>query len=156
MKKIVLLLPILAVMGAAGFFAEPYLFRPPEILTEQAAAPEAETKEVLFKMPLGKFTMQVVGNRRTLHLLFDIDVYLAGAANFERLNGAMGRAQLRDVTVREVAELAETALWVNDENIANLDPRLLAEEIVRRLYRTFPSVRTAKVNQFAANVSVKN
>jgi hypothetical protein len=115
----------------------------------------AKPKEMLFKMPLGKFTLQVVENKRILHMLMDLDVYIAGNANFEKMNGAMGRAQFRDTTISEIAEMAETAMWVREENINDLDRRFLAEQIVRRLYQTYPSVRTARINQFVATVNVR-
>lgn len=155
-KKLLFLIPLLAIMVVAGYFAEPYVFRPPEALMTPVETVEQPKSEMLFKMPLGKFTVQVPRNKQTLHMRFDIDVYLQGAANFERMNGAMGRAQLRDATVREIAEMAHTAVWMNDDNIKDLDRRFLAEQIVRRLHRSFPMLKTARVNEFAANVSVKN
>lgn len=143
-----------AIFAAAGFFAEPYLFRPPPP-TSPSEVDGGKPAEVLYKMPLGKFTLQVVQRKRSVHLLFDIDVYMAGSANFEKMNGAMGRAELRDTTIREIAEMAETALWANTEDLETLDKRFLAEEIVRQLYLTYPMVRTARVNQLTASVSVR-
>ena len=67
----------------------------------------------------------------------------------------MGRVKLRDATVAAIAEIAETALWVDREDIQNIDRRVLVEDIVRRLYRTFPMVQTARINEFAATVSVR-
>jgi len=155
-KKLLVLLLIPAVMAVAGYFAEPFLFRPDPATEAPAEEAQKERPPVLFKMPLGKFTVQVPKNTQTLHMRFDIDVYLEGAANFERLNGAMGRATLRDAMVSEIAEMAQTALWVNDDDIANLDRRFLAEQIVRRLYRSFPMLKTAQVNEFSANFSARN
>lgn len=157
MKKILLILPLIGVMGAAGYFAEPYLFRPPEqAKADEVEMPEAAPREVLFKMPLGKFVVQVPRNRQSIHILFDIDLYMAGAANFERLNGAEGRARLRDATVQSVAEITETALWIDNEDLTKLDPRRMAEEVVRKLYPTFPMMRTARINELHANVSTSN
>ena len=154
LKKIIILLGVVIAFAAAGFFAEPYLFRPAPSTMETMDAPE-KPQEQLFKMPLGKFTLQIIHKKRTLHLLFDIDVYIAGLANFERMNGAMGRASLRDATIRELSKMSETALWVDSQKIEDLDRRFLAEQIVRQLYRTYPMVRTARVNRMDASVSAR-
>lgn len=159
LKKGLALVLVVAVFAAVGYFAEPLLFRPPPPPTpdpgaaSQAAPPPP--KQTLFKMPLGKFTLQVSQKKRRMHLLFDVDIYIAGAANFEKMNGAMGRAKLRDTTIREISEMAEAALWIDIDDIESLDRRFLAEQIVRQLYLTYPMVRTARINQFTATISVR-
>ncbi|WP_372884245.1 flagellar biosynthesis protein FlgH [Shimia sp.] len=155
LKKVLVLVLAAAVFAAAGYFAEPFLFRPPEpeVTAEDGQAP-APPPQTLFKMPLGKFVLQMSHKKRRMHLLFDVDIYIAGAANFEKMNGAMGRAQLRDTTIREISEMAEAALWIDIDDIENLDRRFLAEQLVRQLYLTYPMVRTARINQFTATISV--
>ena len=154
LKKVLVLVLAAAVFAAAGYFAEPFLFRP-EAPAEDVHTSHAPPKETLFKMPLGKFTLQVSQKKRRMHLLFDVDIYIAGAANFEKMNGAKGRAKLRDTTIREISEMAEAALWINIDEIENLDRRFLVEQLVRQLYLTYPMVRTARINQFTATISAR-
>ncbi len=154
-KKLLIAFPIILVMLAAGYFLEPYIFQSAPDSEAVADMEPKKPKVMLFKMPLGKFTLQVVKDKRNLHMNFNIDVYIAGSAEFERMNGAMGRVKLRDATVAAIAEIAETALWVDREDIQNIDRRVLVEDIVRRLYRSFPMVQTARINEFAATVSVR-
>ncbi len=154
LKKVLVLILATAVCAVAGYFAEPFLFRPDPVV-EQAHVPTKPRAPTLFKMPLGKFTLQVSQKKRRMHLLFDVDIYIAGSANFEKMNGAMGRALLRDATIREISEMAEAALWINVDEIESLDRRFLAEQIVRQLYLTYPMVRTARINQFTATISAR-
>lgn len=155
-KKLILGLALALPFGAAGYFGEQFVARPEpeEKMAKEPMAAKVES-DMLFKMPLGKFTIRVAKETRVLHLLFDIDLYLLGATEFERLNGAMGRALLRDGTISVISEMAETALWITEEELENLEKRFLAEQIVRKLYLTFPMVRTARINQFTAGVSVR-
>lgn len=138
-----------ALAGAAGYFGEA-LLRP-------SAAPEGEMpvaekkQELLFKMPLGKFTMQITEPQRIIHLVFDIDLYVMGAGAFQDINGAVGRAELRDATVTAIAEIAETKLGLADAVMDEAGKTRLAEEIVRELYPNWPMVRAARINSFIAN-----
>ena len=99
-------------------------------------------------MPLGKFTVQVMQPQTTLHLVIDMDVYLAGASEFERLNGAEGRARLRDSAIGVLSDMAETTLWVDEGEESNIDTDALLEELVRKMHRSFDAIRTARINQF--------
>ena len=99
-------------------------------------------------MPLGKFTVQVLQPRSALHILMDLDVYIAGAANFERLNGLEGRNRMRDATVGIISDMAETTLWLERGEEEHIDQAKLAEDIVRKLHVKFRSLRTAKINEF--------
>jgi len=107
-------------------------------------------------MPLGKFTMQIIQSRKILHLVFDMDVYVMGASSFHEINGAVGRARLRDATVSAIAELAETDLSLAQPIEEEARKAELAAQIVRKLYVNFPAVRTARLNSFYANTSLRN
>lgn len=153
MLKVVIMGVIVVAAGALGYVGEQFM-RP------TAAPPPADdvpdkTKKLLFKLPLGKFTMQVVQTRSTLHLVFDFDVFIMGAAAFQEINGAVGRAKLRDATVAAIAELAETDLTLAEPMEDSERMEQLAAKIVRKLYEDFPVVRTARVNTYHANVTLR-
>lgn len=139
--------------GALGYFGES-LMRP-------KAAPDPEhpivdkASTLLYKMPLGAFTMQVLQPTRAVHLIFDIDVYVMGATAFQEINGAVGRARLRDATVSAIAELAATDLSFSEPQTDEASKVALAEKLVRKLYVNFPMIRTARVNRFIANISAR-
>lgn len=97
-------------------------------------------------MPLGKVTVQIIKPKRIMHMVADIDLFVMGVAEFEAINGAMGRARLRDAVVTSVAELAETEIWMLKEDSSEKTRRMLSEYLVRRIYEDFPSIRTARVN----------
>ena len=158
MKK---LLPIILgplLLGPLGYFLGGMLAPDPVEPTETAAAESMEAKgevvatpqEILYKMPLGKFTVQVLQPNNVLHLVIDMDVYMAGAGEFERLNGAEGRARLRDSAIRIFSDMAETTLWLDEGEENNLDHRMIVEEVVRNMHRSFDAVRTARINEFSA------
>lgn len=153
MVKFLILGVAVAGAGAAGYFGEQF-FRP-------TAAPEGEhaavakKPELLFELPLGKFTMQIIRDNQILHLLFDVDVFILGSAEFQKINGAVGQARLRDATVTAIAELAETELALA-ETVMNEEGRTaLAAQIVRKLYVDFPIIRTARINSFVANTTAR-
>ena len=155
MIKFLIIGVVVAGAGAAGFFGE-RLMRP----TEAPAGPEEAAKEAkaeaLFKLPLGKFTMQLLQPRSTLHLVFDIDVYVMGAGAFGEINGAVGRAKLRDATVTAIAELAETDLSLAAPMDDAERKKKLAAQIVRKLYVDFPVIRTARINSYKSNLSLRD
>jgi len=131
--------------GALGFFGERML-RPSDAPAAQYAG-ASPNSQLLFKFPLGNFTMQIQQSNKILHMAFDIDVFVMGAKAFNNINGAVGRAKLRDGMVTAIAELAETdaSFAVNDDDAER--KKILAQKIVRKLYLDFPMVRTARINQ---------
>ncbi len=151
MIKILIMGVMVAGAGALGYFGERFLR-----MTE-APAPEHpigdKKGQLLYKMPLGAFTMQVGQGKRTLHLVFDIDVYVMGASSFQDINGAVGRARLRDATVVAIAGLAETDISFREPVTDDASKLALSEKIVRKLYVNFPTIRTARINTFFANFS---
>lgn len=151
MKKLIIILLGPLLLGPAGFFLGKMLIPEPvaEAEAENGAGVVAATpEEILYKMPLGKFTVQVLQPRSSLHILLDLDVYIAGAANFERLNGLEGRNRMRDATVGIISDMAETTLWLEKGEEENIDQAKLAEDIVRKLHLKFRSLRTAQINEF--------
>ena len=153
-----LLIPVAAgLFGAAGYFGGQMLAPAPEPEKpmEEASAAAVEAKPMLFKMPLGKVTIQIIKPKKILHMLIDLDIYVKGAAAFESINGAMGRAKLRDLTVTTVAQLAETELWMLEEDTSEQSKRRLSEYIVREIYKTYPEVRTARINRISYNSSAR-
>lgn len=155
MKKLLLVALVPLVMGAAGFGAGWFLMPRPAPVSATAGADNAP-KEVLFKMPLGKFTIQVLQPGRILHIVIDMDVYIAGAADFERLNGANGRARLRDATIAAASDLAETTLWTDKGTEDALDKNVLAEQIVRKLHSSFNTVRSGRINELWVTENARN
>lgn len=145
-----LLIPVAAgIFGAAGYFGGQMMAPEPKPMDDKKASMEKEkdAPPVLFKMPLGKVTIQVIRPKVAKHMLLDLDIYINGAKAFESINGAMGRAKLRDATVIAVAQLAETELWMLNEDVSEGTKRKLAEYIVREVHKTYPEVLTARVNK---------
>lgn len=160
MKKLIIILLGPLLLGPAGYFIGKMLAPEPveapvEMAEDTAGEVAATAEEILYKMPLGKFTVQVLQPRSVLHILMDLDVYLAGSANFERLNGLEGRNRLRDATVSIISDMAETTLWLEKGEEDHIDQTEIAEEIVRKLHLKFRSVRTAKINEFNAARSLR-
>ena len=153
MIKILVLGVMVGGAGALGYFGERFL------RLTGAGSPEHpivdRKSELMYKMPLGGFTMQVMQRKRSLHLVFDIDVYVMGAASFQEINGALGRARLRDATVAAIADLAETDMSFRKPVTDDASKVALAEKIVRKLYVNFPIVRTARINRFIAKTSAR-
>lgn len=162
MKKILIILLGPLILGPAGYFLGQMMApEPPPAPAEMADAEmvkekekpgkvAAAPKEILYKMPLGKFTVQVMQPENVLHIVIDMDVYLAGASEFERLNGAEGRARLRDGAIGVLSDMAETTLWVDEGEEHNLDRLKMIEEIVRKMHRDFDAIRTARINEFSS------
>jgi len=159
MKKLLIILFGPLLLGPAGYILGKMMApEPTEIaeiddkpaaeMAEKAGEVAATPKEILYKMPLGKFTVQVMQPRTTLHLVIDMDVYLAGASEFERLNGSEGRARLRDSAIGILSDMAETSLWVDEGEESNIDTDALIEELVRKMHRSFAAIRTARINEF--------
>ena len=155
MKKLIIILLGPLLLGPAGYFIGKMMAPEPVEMADamekdKAGEVVATPEEILYKMPLGKFTVQVLQPRSVLHILLDLDVYMAGSANFERLNGLEGRNRLRDATVGVISDMAETTLWLEKGQEEQIDQAELAEEIVRKLHLKFRSLRTAKINEFTA------
>ena len=153
MLKVIVMAVLVVGAGALGYLGERFM-RP-----QQAPPPEnpsvEKPKKLLFKMPLGKFTMQILQSDSTLHLAFDLDVYVMGANAFQSINGAVGRTKLRDATVTAIAELAETDQDLADAQDDDERKQQLTERLVRKLYVDFPEIRTARINKLSANVSLR-
>ncbi|WP_421750003.1 flagellar biosynthesis protein FlgH [Cognatishimia sp.] len=153
MKKLIIILLGPLLLGPTGYFLGKMMA--PDPVEAAAMAEENEAgivaatpEEILYKMPLGKFTIQVLQPRSVLHILLDLDVYIAGSGNFERLNGLEGRNRLRDATVTVISDMAETTLWLDKGEEEHIDQEQLAEDIVRKLHLKFRSLRTAQINEF--------
>lgn len=146
MKNMLILIAGPLLLAPLGYFGGQTLLPPPELPDPAVEMDAPPAEEELFKMPLGGFTIQVRQPDRVLNIVIDLDVYLAGADEFDRLNGAEGRNRLRDATITEVVGMTESSLWLKEGEEALLAPEELAEKIVRRLYRRFNAVRTARIN----------
>jgi len=154
-KKILMIFVVPLIMGAVGYAAGVFLIptsAPSSGRSTEAAAPARET---LYKLPLGRITIQVMQPRRIVHIRIDLDVYIAGAGEFEKINGAKGRAYLRDATIAAISDLAESTLWTDEGREMDIDKEELARQIVLKIYRDFPMVRTARVNRFDTTRSAR-
>ncbi|WP_370399509.1 flagellar biosynthesis protein FlgH [Sulfitobacter sp. JB4-11] len=149
MIKILILVTVVLGAGAAGFFGERF-FRPVE--AAKAMDRLKDEKELLFKMPLGRFTVKLPKGQEVVQLVFDIDVYIMGAVAFQNINGALGRARLRDATVTAMAEMAEREVGLAEVVLADSGKTALAKKVVRKLFVRFPEVRTARVNSFVVKI----
>lgn len=155
MKKLLLILLVLLAMGGIGFAAG-WLLMPRQAPPSAGGAAAASHDPLLYRMPLGRITIQVLQPKRILHVQIDMDVFIADATNFERLGDAEGRARLRDATIGAVSDLAETLLWVDPGQEDTLDQQALAEQIVMKLNTSFPSVRSARLNSLIAHPTPRN
>lgn len=160
MKKLIIILLGPLLLGPAGYFLGKMLTPAPVEVAESktddgSGIVAATSNEILYKMPLGKFTVQVLQPRSALHILLDLDVYIAGSANFERLNGLEGRNRMRDATVGIISDMAETSLWLEKGEEEQIDQAQLAEDIVRKLHLKFRSLRTAKINELTTARSLR-
>ena len=149
MMKILLLVVVVLGAGAAGYFGERFM-RP--VAAEPAMDKPEDTADLLYKMPLGRFTVKLPKGDEVVQLVFDIDVYIMGAVAFGNINGALGRARLRDATVTAMAEMAEREVGLAEQVLDDAGKAILAEKVVRKLYVNFPEVRTARVNSFVVKV----
>lgn len=162
MKTILIIVLAPLIFGVAGYFLGQMLAPEPTppaevaeadaemVKEEKPGTAHATENEILYKMPLGRFTVQVMQPNNVLHIVIDMDVYLAGAGEFERLNGAEGRARLRDSAISVLSDMAETSLWVDEGEEYNIDRLKMTEEIVRKMHRNFDAIRTARINKFGA------
>ncbi len=158
MKALILIAAGPLLLGPAGYFLGKMMAPPPAVEPAEEQAPAeavATPKEILYKMPLGKITIQVMQPKDVLHIVVDFDVFIAGAAEFERLNGANGRSRLRDATISIVSDMAESTLWVEKGEEENLDRTEMSAEIVRKLHREFASIRTAQINEMYSARSMR-
>lgn len=159
MKMIAVIAVAVILAGAAGFFMGGSLFReaPPSPDVVAETIPEAEAPPPpLYKMPLGGFTMRVARKERVVHLVVDLDLFMLGATDFGKMNGALGKTRLRDAAVTAFAGLAESSRWSDPDSFAIHDKRLLEEDIVRKLHEDFPMVVTARFNQFVTSDSLRD
>ena len=78
-----------------------------------------------------------------------------GATAFQEINGAVGRARLRDATVVAIADLAGSDITFHDVITAEGNKVTLAEMLVRKLYVNFPTVRAARINTLISNLSAE-
>ncbi|GHG85508.1 hypothetical protein GCM10010961_12620 [Pseudodonghicola xiamenensis] len=151
-RKLLFLISLILAMAGLGFAAGRLLW--PRVMAPGGPAASATAQPpLLYKMPLGKFTIQVLQPDRILYVQIDMDALIAGAANFERLGDAKGRAQLRDATIRSASDLAETMLWVSPGAEDTLDQQALADQIARKVHNSFPSVRSAQINNFTTHTT---
>ena len=148
MKKLLLAFLLVLVMGSGGFAVGWYfLSRPPAEAAMEGRQARTE-KTVVYKMPLGEFTFQVLQPDRILHIVVDMDVFISEVAAYEELGSKGGRARLRDTTITAVSDMAETILWVGEGEETDLDKETLAQQIVLQLHKSFPPVKSARINQF--------
>jgi hypothetical protein len=153
MIKILIIAVSVVGAGAVGYFGEQVL-RPTKAPGTAGMMAKKEP-DLLFKLPLGKFTMQIKQHGQTQHLFFNIDVYVMGATAFQNINGAVGTARLRDATVTAIAEIAETDLSFATADDDEARKTTLAEQIVRKLYVSFPTIRTARVRKLYINATAR-
>jgi flagellar basal body-associated protein FliL len=158
-KKLLFIVVVPLIMAAVGYAAGVFLAPEPAMqagqYTEGGSAASDAPREILYKMPLGKFIIQVMRPARIVHIRINLDVYIAGAGEFEKINGSEGRARLRDATIGIISDMAETTLWVEEGKEKDIDKEELARQIVRSLYRKFPMVRSARVNEFDTTRSAR-
>ena len=146
MKRLLLLLGLIVLMGGAGFAAGRYFAPPADDMLAQGGK-----KETLFKLPLGRFTAQVVKPQRFFNIRFQLDVFIAGASNFEKMNGGLSRSRMREDVIRHLSTMVETTLWVQESDQMELEQDELAFAIARKLYQTYPMVRSARIDGFATS-----
>lgn len=145
MKRILILLMLPLLFAPVGYYVGLRLVGEPAPAADENAIEAAET--VLYKMPLGGLTIQVLQSKSILHVVMDLDVFLEGASEFERLSGAEGRAMLRDATITAISDLAETTLWVQEGQEKTITDEALAKQIAFKLYRKFDAVRATRINR---------
>ena len=147
MKKLLAIPLVALVMGGAGFALGRYFF-PPETAAPATDPEETEGNGVLYKLPLGSLTFQVLQPTRILHIVIDLDVFVSDAAVYEQLGNTGGRARLRDTTIASVSDMAETMLWVKKGEERMIDKVALAQQIVQKLHNSYPAVKSVQINQF--------
>lgn len=149
MRRLLIALLLILLMGGVGFAGAMLLM--PRAKTAQKGGTATARKSIQYKMPLGKFTFPVLQPTRIMHIVIDLDVFVDDVAAFERLNGKVGRARLRDATIAAASDMAETILWVDKGEEDKLDTAAMAGRIALKLNGDFPSVRSAQINEFLAS-----
>ncbi len=147
MKKLLVILLVALVMGGTGYALGRY-FYPPENAEHSTDPEAAEGNAILYKMPLGSLTFQVLQPTRILHIVIDLDVFISEAAVYEKMGNRGGRARLRDTTITAVSDMAESMLWVRKGEEHKIDKVALAQQIVLKLHNSFPAVKSAQINTF--------
>lgn len=147
MKILVLFLMLSVAMGTVGFLVG-RSFIPP---TSQDLS-EADANDILFKLPLGRFTVQLLKPSKITNIRFNMDVFIVGAANFERMNGGLERNQMREDIIRLYSNLVETRLWIEDESATSIDGQRLADLLLKRLIIHYPMIRSVSITDVAANL----
>ena len=147
MKKLFAIPLVALVMGGAGFVLGRYFF-PPEAAVPAPGPEGSEGKAVLYKLPLGNLTFQVLQPTRILHIVIDLDVFVSEAAVYEQFGNTGGRARLRDTTISAVSDMAESMLWVRRGEEDKIDKVALAQQIVQKLHNSYPAVKSAQINTF--------
>lgn len=146
MKRLIIAGVIVAVMGGAGFAAGRFLAPP-----EPVEMPATDPSEILYKLPLGRFTVQVLKPERFFNIRFNMDVFITGAANFEKMNGGISRGRMREDVILHLSNMVETTLWVQESRETEIDQDELALAIARKLYQTYPMVRSALISDFVTS-----
>lgn len=147
MKKLLGILLVALLMGGLGYVLGRYLF-PPETAAHATTPDVAEGKALLYKLPLGSLTFQVLQPTRILHIVIDLDVFVSEAAVYEEMGNRGGRARLRDTTITAVSDMAETMLWVRKGEEDKIDKVALAQQIVLKLHNSYPAVKSVQINTF--------
>ena len=148
MKGLIILGVLIAIMGGAGYAAGKF-FAPP-LPPEPAMIDVGEKKETIYKLPLGRFTVQVVKPTRFFNMRFEMDVFVAGAANFERMSSNLHRSEMREDVIKHLSNMVETTLWVKESVNTDPVPDDVAIAIARKLYQTYPMIRSAQISNFVS------
>lgn len=148
MKRILFLLVLPLLFAPLGYYLGTVVTaKSPSATGSHDITDVSSLNEILYNMPLGGMTIQVMQPDSILHIVMDLDVYLAGASEFDRLSGAQGKAMLRDATILVISDLAERSLWIKDGDESRISSEKLAVMITKRLYSKFNAVRSARVKK---------
>ena len=146
MKRLLILGTLVVLMVGVGFAAGRYFAPAPD-----PAFSYTSKNETLYKLPLGKFTTQVVKPNRIFYIAFKLDVFIAGASHFEKMNGGLSRSRMREDVIAHLATMVETTLWLQETDQVEIDQDDLGMDIARKLYQEYPMVRSARVNELATS-----
>ena len=148
MKRIVLFVTLAVAMAATGYTLGKVLLPSKASQTKNSMA---VGEDLLYKLPLGRFTVQVIKPSQFVNIRFVMDVYIDGAQNFERMNGGISRSRMREDVLRHMSNMAETTLWSEGTTTDALVPETLAFNIASKLYHRYPMIRTARISEFATS-----